>query len=183
MLEFVLLMVPIIGIMAFGGNPAVQWVAIAALLICLPGLLVMRGGAPYVATPQKIMDAMLRLAKIKPGETVVDAGCGDGRMVFAAAALGAKGIGYEMSVPTFLVAKIRSLFHKNSTIEFKNLWTQNYRNTDVIFCYLLTDTMRKFQQTVWPTLKPGTRVVSHAFKFKDLPPDAEDGGALLYIKK
>lgn len=183
MFEAILLLFPIPFILFFGHGALAQWLAIASLLICLPGILVMRGGAPFVATPKRTMDGMLRLAKIKPGEIVYDAGCGDGRMVFAAAKLGAKGIGFEMSVPTFVYAKLLSLFRPNTDIQFKNLWAQNYADADVIFCYLLTDTMQKFQRTVWPTLKPGTRVVSHAFKFKDLAPDGEDAGAILYIKK
>ena len=183
MFEALFLLAPIPVILWYGNGALGQWAAIVSLLICLPGILVMRGGAPFVATPKKIMDGMLRLAKIKPGEVVYDAGCGDGRMVFAAADLGASGIGFEMSLPTFVYAKIRSLWHKNSSIRFQNLWKQDYRNADVIFCYLLTDTMQKFQRTVWLTLRPGTRVVSHAFKFKDVTPDGQDNGALLYIKK
>jgi SAM-dependent methyltransferase len=181
--EAILLLVPIPLILFYGEGSLPQWFALAMLFICLPGILVMRGGAPFVATPKRIMDGMLRLAAIKPGETVIDAGCGDGRMVFAAAKLGAKAVGYELSVPTFALAKLRSFFHPGSAILYKDIWKQDYRGADVVFCYLLIDTMKKFEKTVWPTLKPGARVVSHAFKFKDVVPDGEDSGAYLYVKK
>src|SRR5260370_2316283 len=54
--------------------------------------------APYVGTPTRVMDRMLELAAIKPGETVYDLGCGDGRIVIAAALrYKAKAVGVEIS--------------------------------------------------------------------------------------
>jgi len=183
MFEAILLILPVPFILIWGSGPLVHWISLALLLICLPGFLVMRGGAPYVATPKRIMNAMLKLANIHSGETVIDAGCGDGRMVLAAAKKGAKAIGFERSVPTYIVARMRSLFQKNANVLFRDLWKQDYSKADVVFCYLLTDTMRKFERVVWPTLKPGARVVSHVFTFEHVQPDAKEGGAVLYIKK
>lgn len=182
MFEAIILIVPL-PFMIWAPPEVTQWVVIASLLICLPGMLVMRGGAPFVATPKHILKTMLKFADIKRGETVIDAGCGDGRMVLEAAKLGANAIGYELSIPTFLVAKIRTLLHSNAHILFRNFWKQDYRNADVVFCYLLRDTMQTFEQTIWPTLKPGARVVSHVFRFKNVEPDREENGALLYTKR
>ncbi|TSC57869.1 MAG: putative RNA methylase [Candidatus Peregrinibacteria bacterium Greene0416_62] len=104
------------------------WSYVAAgilLLLCLPGVFVMRGAAPFVSTPRSTMQAMLRLAAIRPGERVVDLGCGDGRLVFAAAKEEASATGYEMSVPAYIIAKARSLFHPGARICFGNFWHQN----------------------------------------------------------
>jgi SAM-dependent methyltransferase len=169
---------------------AIQWmyppwsliIACSLLLLCLPGVLTMRGAAPYVTTSKKTMEAMLRLANIQHGDHIYDLGCGDGRIVFAAAAHGALAVGYEVSIPTYLLAKIRSLWHPRSNIRYGNLWKQNYGDADVIFCYFLKDTMQDFALRIWPTLKPGCRVVSHAFTIDGMEAAARDGDAVLYVK-
>lgn len=156
--------------------------ALLTLLFCLPGLWVMRGAAPFVSTPANTVRRMLAFAHVKKGERVEDLGCGDGRLVFAAARHGANAVGYEFSVPTYLVAKVRSLAYKNADIRFANFWKQDHSQADVIFCYLLQNTMQDFKTKIWPTLKPGCRVVSHAFSMKDVPYEKKEEGVLLYVK-
>lgn len=151
-------------------------------LILLPGLLVIRSGAPFVPSSRETVQRMLKLANIKPSECVVDLGCGDGRLVIAAAKLGAQAIGYERSLPTFLLAWIKALPHRRARIRFRNFWKQDHRNADVVFCYLLTSTMQEFRDCIWPTLKPGCRVISHAFRMAGVEPRAHDGNVVLYIR-
>ncbi len=153
------------------------------LLLCLPGVLAMRSAAPFVTTSRKTMCAMLGLAQIKAGERVYDLGCGDGRIVFAASKQGAIATGYEMSIPAYLIAKIRSCMHPHASILYGNLWKQDYRDADVIFCYFLKDTMQGFHRRIWPSLKTGCRVVSHAFTIDGIEATARDGDAVLYVKR
>lgn len=155
---------------------------IITTIILLPGLYALKTGAPFIPSSKKTLERMMRLAKIKRGDIVYDLGCGDGRLVFASTKAGAKAVGYELSPPTFLYAKVRSLFHPGSKIEYKNFWTQDYSKADVLFCYLLTSTMQTFKHKVWPTLKPGCRVVSHAFKMLDVPVREQEGNVVVYIK-
>ncbi|TSC57865.1 MAG: hypothetical protein Greene041662_872 [Candidatus Peregrinibacteria bacterium Greene0416_62] len=54
---------------------------------------------------------------------------------FAAAKEGANAVGYEMSIPAFVIVKIGSLFHARSSIRYGNLWHQDYQNADVLFCF------------------------------------------------
>lgn len=157
------------------------WVFVCFLLV-LPGVYALMTGVQYFPTFGKIMRKMLALAAIQKGETVYDLGSGDGRFVFAAARKGATAIGYELSLPLFLYTKIVSLFIPRSHIYFRNFWKQDYRDADVIFCFLLISLMQRFEKEVWPTLKPGTRVISHSFKMKGIKPVKEDGEAVLYIK-
>ena len=152
------------------------------MIICLPGVLVMRGAAPFVTTPKKIVRSMLALADIQKGDRAYDLGCGDGRLVFGAAACGAHATGYELSLPAYMIAKTRSFSHQRATIRYGNLWCQSYSDADVVFCYFLTDTMQDFERKIWPTLKPGCRVVSHAFAMKHVPEVKRDGGAVMYVK-
>ncbi len=155
-------------------------IGVTALVI--PGLYATKTGAPFVPTQRRIFRRMVELAAIKPHERVYDLGCGDGRFVFAATKLGAQATGYELSFPTWLVAKTRSFFYPGSSIRYKNFWVQDYRDADVIFCFLLTSTMQDFKSIVWPQLKPGTRVVSHAFRMKDVEPTHREKDVIVYIK-
>jgi SAM-dependent methyltransferase len=158
------------------------WLALA-LLVVVPGMYAMYTGAPFVPTPKGTLKRMLDAAKIKKGETVYDLGCGDGRIVRAAAARGARAVGYEFSVPTFVYARLLTLFRRNAEIRYGDFWKRDLRDADVVFCYLLTDTMRTFRQKIWPQLKPGCRVVSHAFKMKEIEPAFAEKSVIVYIKK
>ncbi len=157
------------------------WAPIVLLLV-IPGTYAMRRGPPYVPTPRKRLQTMITFAGITRGERVYDLGCGDGRLVIAAARKGARAIGYELSVPLFLFATIRSLFQRNATIRFGNFWTKDFSSADVIFCYLLIDAMQNLEKTLWPTLKPGCRVISNTFRMKGVKPAKEENGVVMYVK-
>lgn len=156
------------------------------LLLCMiplvPSVYAMLTGAPSVPTPAHIMEKMFKLARIKAGETVYDLGCGDGRLVFKAVDHKAKAIGFELSLPVYVYAKILSFF-RGGSIRLRNFWRQDLSDADVIFCYLLTDSMQTFKKRIWPTLKPGTRVISHAFAMKGIEPVKQIDNVRLYVKK
>ena len=167
------------------------WVILVFMLV-LPGTYALFRGPLFLPTRSHVLKTMIAFAKIKKNDRVYDLGCGDGRLVFAAAREGARATGYELSIPVFVVAKIRSFFYrgqsldKNSggraTIRFGNFWAQNYDDADVIVCFLLTDAMLRFEQKIWPRLKPGCRVVSHMFRMKNVDPTKQEGKVVLYIK-
>lgn len=156
---------------------------IIAVLFIPDVVLAFRKSPPFVPTFKRDAQTMITLASIKKGDVVYDPGSGDGRLVFAASALGAKAIGIEYSIPAFFYAWVRSLFHPGSRIRFGDLWKQDYRNVDVLFCYLLVETMESFQKIIWPQLKPGCRVVSNSFRMKDMTPTKTEKGVYLYVKE
>jgi SAM-dependent methyltransferase len=159
---------------------------IALLIVevgAFPGVwLLAHKAPPYVPTTKERVQLMMKLAGVQPGDKAFDLGCGDGRLVFAAGKLGADAVGYELSVPTFLIAKVRSLFFPNSSIRFGNYTKRGYRDADAIFCFLLSKPMEDFYREIWPTLKPGCRVVSNTFPIKPLTADCEEKGTYLYVK-
>jgi len=155
----------------------------AWLLVSSTGLwLLFKRAPPFVPTSRAVMNDMLALAEIRSGEHVYDLGCGDGRLVRAAAACGAQAVGIEFSFLTYLLARFLSRSHRTARIRFGNFWRQDYRNADVVFCFLLTDAMKEFERVIWPRLPPGCRVVSHAFRLPSVSLTRSHGEALLYVK-
>ncbi len=178
-----LLLVPVI--ISFSGMPLIDQILIQGIILVflIPDIfLALRNSPPFVPTFQRDLRIMMKLAAIKKGDIVYDPGCGDGRIVFAAAKAGATAIGIEYAIPAYLWAKVRSFFYPGSTIVFGDYWKQDYRNADVIFCYLLPVIMPIFYKKIWPQLKPGCKVVSNSFKLHDLECTQSERGVYLYIK-
>lgn len=162
---------------------AYWWLSLLVLLISLPGLYAILTGVHYQPTLHHTLDRMMRLADIQPAQKVYDLGCGDGRLIFAAAARGARAVGYELSLPVFLFAWFRSLWVPRSSIRCANFWTKNYADADVVFCFLLDPAMVRVRDTIWPQLKPGCKLISHSFKLPSHTPDAVEGNVVMYVKK
>ncbi len=155
---------------------------LCVVMIALPGIRARWHGAPYVWSSKPTVETMFRFADIQSGERVYDLGCGDGRIVRMAARRGAYAIGIEASLLTFLLAWLWCLPIRNTRIRFGDLWKGDYRDADVVFCYLLVSSMERFEREIWPTLKPGCRVVSNSFRMKGLEPEQAEGGVYLYRK-
>jgi predicted RNA methylase len=135
------------------------------ILIGVPTIMSLVNGAPFVPTPMKRVKKMVELAKLKPGQRVYDIGCGDGRFVYLAAnQYGAKATGIELSPMVYLYAMLRKLlWGSKAKIVFGNFKHMDLSDADVIFCYLLPDTLKKIQPDLDKQLKPGTRIISYAF--------------------
>ena len=123
--------------------------------------------APYVASPSHVVDVMLEMAKIKPGETVYDLGSGDGRIVIAAAEkYKAKSIGVEISPK--LVASATADIEKaglagQARVMQGDVLQTDLTGADVVTMYLETELNAKLKPRLEKFLKPGARVVSHDY--------------------
>jgi hypothetical protein len=182
----ILLLLLIPAIFSFTGLPQKEQLIleIVILVILIPDIyLAIKNSPPFVPTFKRDLRIMLKLAHIKKGDIVYDPGCGDGRIVFAAAKKGALATGFEYAIPAYLWAKFFSLFYRRSHIVYGDFWKQDYSNADVIFCYLLPALMPAFHTKIWSQLKPGCRVVSNSFRMKDIEADETERGVHLYIKK
>ncbi len=129
----------------------------------------------YIPTPQKVVDAMLEAAAVQQGETVYDLGCGDGRIVITAAkSFGAKGIGVDID-PLRIKQSNENAVKAGVTDRVKflqaDLFTMDFRDADVVALYLLPQLNVKLRPKLLSELKPGTRVLSHAFHMGDWKPD------------
>jgi cyclopropane fatty-acyl-phospholipid synthase-like methyltransferase len=130
--------------------------------------------APFVASPQPIVDRMLDIAGVKAGDTVYDLGCGDGRILITAAQrFKAKGVGVELSEK--LVSSTKdSLKRMNLQDEVKiihgHLLDVNLQPADVVTIYLETNSNDLLRPNLEKYLKPGARVVSHDFEVRGWKP-------------
>lgn len=125
-------------------------------------------GGPFVPSSKKAVAAMIKLAHLKPGMVAYDLGSGDGRLLVAAAAKGAKAVGIELNPYLVLLSHIRVLLspHRDSiSVRWGNLWSTNLRKADIVFVYLLPWQMDKLQHKLALELKPDSLVVSNSFIF------------------
>lgn len=123
--------------------------------------------APWLPTKKKDVPRMIALADIKPGERVYDLGCGDGRLIFAATAKGAEGVGIEIFILPYFYAWVKSLFKKGSKILFGDLFNYDLSSADVVFIFLLDKSYKRLLEKFKKELKPGTRVVVGCWDMAD----------------
>jgi len=133
---------------------------------------------PYVPSPNPVVDGMLKLAGVTATDTVYDLGCGDGRIVIAAAkSYGAKGVGVDINPERIEEARVNA---KNAKVEDKvrfeenDLFRANIANATVVTLYLLPDVNERLKPKLMKELKPGTRIVSHSFDMGDWKPDRDE---------
>lgn len=130
--------------------------------------------APYVASPARVVDLMLEMAKIKPGETVYDLGSGDGRIVIAAAEkYKAKAVGVEIS-PKLVAAATAEIERAGLTGQARviqgDVLNADLSGADVVTMYLETELNAKLKPRLEKFLKPGARVVSHDYPVRGWKP-------------
>jgi SAM-dependent methyltransferase len=142
-----------------------------------------RPDVPYVPTTEEAVAAMLKLADIKPGEVVYDLGCGDGRIVIAAAKnFRARGVGVDIDPARIREANANAKkagVQKRVRFEVKDLFQTDIHQANVVMLFLLDSVNLKLRPKLLRELKPGTRIVSNTFDMGDWKPDKEAavGGA------
>ena len=150
---------------------------IVACLAAAPALAQDWGDTPYVQTPQNVVDTMLGIARIGPGDYVIDLGSGDGRMVITAARKhGARGFGVDLD--RNLVALANRNAAKAGVADRAVFYQRDLHETDVaaasvLTLYLLPEVNLMIRTRLLATLKPGTRIVSHDYGMGEWRPDFE----------
>jgi SAM-dependent methyltransferase len=131
---------------------------------------------PYVPTTDDAVSAMLKLADVKKGDVVYDLGCGDGRIVVAAAKLGARGVGIDINPER--IAEANANAKKNGVegqvrFEENDLFQADIKDATVVTLFLLSSVNMKLRPKLLADLKPGTRIVSNTFDMGDWKPEKE----------
>ena len=142
-------------------------------------------GAQWVPTSMSTVDKMLAIAEVGPDDLVYDLGCGDGRIIVAAARrFGARAVGIEIDPLRYLWCQLLITvlgLRGRVKVIFGNFFTQDLSGADVVTCYLLQVTNEKLEVKLKEDLRPGTRVVSNYFTFPGLIKVRESGDARLYL--
>jgi len=138
---------------------------------------------PYVATQRKKIETIIKFANIKKGETVVDLGSGDGRLLIESAKRGAVATGYEINPFMIAISMIhRKLegFENQIEIRKESLWKADLAVADVVFVYAKRISMKKFEDFIYKNSKKGTRIVVNTNPFPNKKAENEENRIFLF---
>jgi ribosomal protein L11 methylase PrmA len=132
---------------------------------------------PYLPTTEDAVPEMLKLANVKSTDIVYDLGCGDGRIVIAAAkTYGAHGVGIDLNPDRIQEAKENARkagVEDLVRFEQNDLFKADIHEATVVTLFLLNTVNMRLRPKLLRELKPGTRIVSNTFKMGDWTPDQE----------
>lgn len=162
-----------------------------SVIVTLAGLVlvsffaVVFRGAPYVPTLKKDVERALDMSQLKPGQTIVDLGSGDGRLLQAAAERGMTAIGYELNPFLVLISKWRCRKYGGKVrVYMKDFWTiRLHDDTDGVFVFLAKPFMPKLSQFLSSEsqrLKRPLVLVSYGFELPGHDPEYQDKALIRY---
>jgi SAM-dependent methyltransferase len=157
------------------------WVALAGLVILFSFSFVLLFGAPYVPTLRPQVESALELVNLKPGETLLELGCGDGKVLIAAAQTGVHAVGYELNPFLACIAWLRTRRFKGRVrVVCGNFWTKQWPAAEGIFTFLHPRFMKKLDTKIVQSNMQNVKLVSFAFEIPGREPKQRKNGVLLY---
>jgi SAM-dependent methyltransferase len=130
----------------------------------------------YEPSPPEVVEAMLRLADVGPADVVYDLGCGDGRIVVAAARRGARGVGVDIDPERVREARANARaagVEDRVEIREADLFDTDVRDATVVMLFLQPDVNLRLRPRLLAQLRPGARIVSHWHDMGDWKPTAQ----------
>jgi cyclopropane fatty-acyl-phospholipid synthase-like methyltransferase len=129
---------------------------------------------------------MIKISGLTSKDTLIDLGSGDGRILIAAARLGARAIGYEIN--PFLVYKSRQLIkqlklEKFASVRWQSFWQADFNQATIITVYLFPHLMKRLQKILEKKLNHSLRVVCNDYPFPGLKPALKSKKIFLYYFK
>lgn len=135
-------------------------------------------GALYVSTARVRINVFLSAVHMTPDQTLVDLGCGDGRVLRGACKrYGVRAVGYEINLLAYLKARCLCLFTPGIRLVLRNFWHADISQADVVYCYLYPDVLKRMALKLGTELKPGAVVVSGNFPLPGWRPSEVVAGA------
>jgi 16S rRNA A1518/A1519 N6-dimethyltransferase RsmA/KsgA/DIM1 with predicted DNA glycosylase/AP lyase activity len=152
------------------------------ILVCFSGVLLF--GAPYLPTMKRHVEAALDMADLKPGQTMLELGCGDGKVLIAAAKRGINSVAYELNPLLVVIAWLRTRkYRKNVKIIWGDYWTKSWPEHQAVFTFLLPRLMPKLNKKIIHSYHKPVKLISFAFTIPGRKPDAKSDGVFLYLYK
>jgi SAM-dependent methyltransferase len=156
------------------------WLLVLLILVLPFGLAVWRG-APYVPIVRRDYEPVLDLAELKPGQTILDLGSGDGRLLRAAAQRGYQGVGYEINPFVYVVSLfVTWRYRRLVTIHLGDFWAAPVTSADAIYVFLIDRLMSRLDAKLTAEIKHSTPVVSFVFAIPGRTPDKTTRNAFRY---
>jgi ribosomal protein L11 methylase PrmA len=168
----------------FGILPIIIQLVFAGFILYL--LVAFVTGGPFVPSAYQRAKRMVVMAKITKGQTVIDLGSGDGRILLLAAQAGARARGVEINPYLVWYTRLRAKLAgvgKEIQVTTGNLWTFPLKGADVVFVYLLPWRMKELAAKLSRELAPGTRVISNSFIFPQWKIIDQDRENHIYVFK
>lgn len=138
-------------------------------------------GAPYLPTLSRQIGLALDVAKLQPGDTLLELGCGDGAVLLAAARRGYKVIGYELNPLLVIVCRLRTWrYRKQVRIRMQNFWTADWPPAEAVFVFALQRYMARLDMKLLAYPHKPVRLVSFAFTIPARKPDQSEAGLFIY---
>jgi SAM-dependent methyltransferase len=157
------------------------WLIGLALVLLLSVALAVFFGPPYLPTMGKQVQTALDLLDLKPGQTMLELGCGDGRVLISAAGRGIKVVGIELSPLLALIAWLRTRrYGKQVKIICGNYFLVKWPPADAIFTFMIPRQMPKLDKKI-KALKQPVRLASFAFEIPGKKSTAKKNGVFLYV--
>lgn len=139
-------------------------------------------GAPFLPTLKPKVDTALDLIDLKKGQTLLELGSGDGRVLRAAAQRGLNVVGYELNPLLVVYSRLLTWrYRRQVTVVWGNFWRRDLSEADGIFVFLLQPYMEKLDKKIAAECRKGTKLVSFAFHIDSRRAVRERDGVFLYL--
>ncbi len=137
---------------------------LVTLIILLFGFVLLFG-APYLPTLTPQVKTALAMADLRKGQHLLELGCGDGKILIAAAQQGIRVTGYELNPILVLICKLRTRRYKKLvTVVWGNFWNIKLPESDAIFVFLLPKFMDRLDKKIVQESSAHVKLVSFAFE-------------------
>ncbi len=141
-------------------------------------------GAPYVPTMRRQVEAAFELLDLKPGQRLIELGCGDGKLLIAAAKRGIYVTGYELNPLLVAVCWLRTWrYRRFVTVKMADFWRSDWPPTDAVFGFILPRLMPKLDHKIISEKRSPLKVASFAFAIPGKKTIQEKDGVFLYDYK
>lgn len=160
----------------------ILWVVAGIIFVCF--VFVVAFGAPFLPTHKPQVQIAFELIRLQQGQTLVELGSGDGRVLKEAAKRGINAIGYELNPILALYAYFNTFSYRDRVkIICGNYWNQKLPASDAIFVFLMKPYMNRLNQKIMNEAKKPQKLVSYAFTIDSKKPQRTKKGVYLYEYK
>ena len=155
------------------------WLVLGLVFMAF-GLIPLKG-APWLPSLKSHRQAAFDLLELKPGQTVIDLGCGDGRLLKAAAKRGYYAIGYELNPFMYAIAWVLTRpYFRRVKLYFGDMWKADVSQAEAVYVFLFDRYMKQLDDKLKAEAKPGLLLASHTFKIPGKKPLVKQYGIYLY---